>query len=81
MPVPTLLVIPSCNGYKRRRGFGVATIAMRGAGSVPQSIHSIALAKGNSSELPLIDPQGSPPDAYFDRQWAVEVLNNATLLE
>jgi RNA polymerase sigma-70 factor (ECF subfamily) len=54
--------------------------ALRGAGSMPQSIDSVALAQGNSSELPLIDPQGFPPDAYFDRQWAVEVLSRVLRL-
>jgi RNA polymerase sigma factor (sigma-70 family) len=49
--------------------------AKRGCGNTPQSIQAIEYDQDKSGELPLIDPQGFPPDAFFDRQWAMEVLS------
>jgi RNA polymerase sigma factor (sigma-70 family) len=49
--------------------------AKRGAGNIPQSIQAVESNQDHSSDLPLIDPQGFPPDAFFDRQWAMEVLS------
>ncbi|TWU38619.1 RNA polymerase sigma factor [Novipirellula artificiosorum] len=49
--------------------------AKRGAGKPPQSIHASASDENELREQSLIDPNGFPPDAYFDRQWAVEVLD------
>lgn len=49
--------------------------AKRGAGKSPQSIHASNCDQHESREFALIDPSGFPPDAYFDRQWAVEVLD------
>ena len=46
----------------------------RGAGKMPLSIHVLAMDEDKPGVLPLIDSQGFPPDAYFDRQWAVELL-------
>lgn len=48
--------------------------AKRGAGKTPQSIHAVSSDSHTSCDLPLVDPSGFPPDAYFDRQWAVELL-------
>ena len=48
--------------------------AKRGAGKMPLSIHVLAMDENKPGVLPLIDSQGFPPDAYFDRQWAVELL-------
>ncbi len=48
--------------------------AKRGAGKMPLSIHVFATDENKPGVLPLIDSQGFPPDAYFDRQWAVELL-------
>lgn len=48
--------------------------AKRGAGKMPLSIHVLAMDENRPGILPLIDSQGFPPDAYFDRQWAVELL-------
>ena len=47
----------------------------RGAGKMPLSIHVLAMDEIKPGVLPLIDAQGFPPDAYFDRQWAVELLS------
>jgi DNA-directed RNA polymerase specialized sigma24 family protein len=49
--------------------------AKRGVGKPPQSIHASAADDSERREQPLIDPRGFPPDAYFDRHWAVQVLD------
>ena len=48
--------------------------AKRGAGRVPLSIDVLAMDGNKPGILPLSDSQGFPPDAYFDRHWAVELL-------
>lgn len=48
--------------------------AKRGAGKMPMSIHVLEMDENKPGVLPLIDSQGFPPDAYFDREWAVELL-------
>lgn len=49
--------------------------AKRGAGKNPQSIHAPNCDQHERREFALVDPSGFPSDAYFDRQWAVEVLD------
>ena len=41
--------------------------AKRGAGKQPQSIHAPMSDESELREQPVIDPNGLPPDAYFDR--------------
>ncbi|TWU39597.1 RNA polymerase sigma factor [Novipirellula artificiosorum] len=48
--------------------------AKRGAGKKPLSIHAPGSADRESCDMPLIDSAGFPPDAFFDRHWAVELL-------
>lgn len=39
--------------------------------------HSSADDSGSVSPAPITDPHGLPPDAYFDRQWALAVVERA----
>jgi RNA polymerase sigma factor (sigma-70 family) len=51
----------------------------RGGGRVQQSLdRPRSDAAGDADEpLAIADPDGFPPDAYFDRQWALAVLEQA----
>ncbi|WP_442511930.1 RNA polymerase sigma factor [Novipirellula sp. SH528] len=49
--------------------------AKRGAGKTPLSMHASVSDENEQREQAVIDPDGFPPDAYFDRQWAVEILD------
>ncbi len=55
--------------------------AKRGEGKQPQSLDhaSTGTVQGNQEEyiIPIVDPAGFPPDAYFDRWWAMQVLQQA----
>jgi len=51
----------------------------RGGDRVCQSLHHL-LANGDESEdgfAEIVDPYGFPTDAYFDREWAVAVVEHA----
>ena len=51
----------------------------RGGGQTPQSLdqHESDSEFGTSAALEVVDPQGFPPDAWFDRQWALTVVERA----
>ena len=49
----------------------------RGGGHVVQSLDQPLRDAGLSESLPIADPHGLPPDAYFDRQWALTVVEQA----
>lgn len=45
-----------------------------------RSIHSLDAAlptESHTETIPVIDPNGFPPDAYFDRQWALALIDRA----
>ena len=46
----------------------------RGGGQTTQSLDR---ATREQEPVPVADPQGLPPDAYFDRQWALAVIEQA----
>jgi RNA polymerase sigma factor (sigma-70 family) len=51
----------------------------RGGGQTPQSLDQPLREddSGNTETLAIADPRGLPPDAYFDRQWALAVVEQA----
>ena len=51
----------------------------RGGGQTLQSLdqHESDSEFGASAALEIADPQGFPPDAWFDRQWALTVVEQA----
>ncbi|MBC7819983.1 MAG: sigma-70 family RNA polymerase sigma factor [Planctomycetaceae bacterium] len=51
----------------------------RGGGHTPQSLDQPLRENdsGNAESLTFADPRGLPPDAYFDRQWALAVVEQA----
>lgn len=51
----------------------------RGGGQTPLSLdqHESDSEFGASAALEVADPQGVPPDAWFDRQWALTVVEQA----
>jgi DNA-directed RNA polymerase specialized sigma24 family protein len=53
----------------------------RGGGQSPQSLHASAFHNRSDREehsaLDVADPHGFPPDAFFDRQWALAIVENA----
>jgi DNA-directed RNA polymerase specialized sigma24 family protein len=50
----------------------------RGGGLAPESLNAIAQnSNGNASELQIPDPTILPPDAAFDREWALEVMRRS----
>jgi len=52
----------------------------RGGGEHTQSLSPSTSESGdetNEDRLQVADPQGFPPDAYFDRQWALAVVQQA----
>ncbi len=53
--------------------------ARRGGGHIPQSLnHSQTDSVTRDRQIAeLADPHGFPPDAYFDRQWALAVVDQA----
>lgn len=48
----------------------------RGGNQRPQSL-SASNAESRDDEMQIRDPDGFPPDAYFDRQWALAVVRQA----
>lgn len=46
----------------------------RGGGQTPQSLNQ---SVHEDEPLIIADPRGLPPDAYFDRQWALAVVEQA----
>ena len=53
-----------------------ANAAKRGGGQAPLSLEAQTGAD-TASELQVPDPLGGPPDAFFDRQWAVTMVDRA----
>ncbi len=51
----------------------------RGGGQVVQSLDQrpVEAEASRSGSLQIADPNGFPPDAYFDRQWALAVVEQA----
>jgi DNA-directed RNA polymerase specialized sigma24 family protein len=53
----------------------------RGSGKSPQSLHaSLSHHRSEQQEhtpLDVADPHGFPPDAFFDRQWALAIVDKA----
>ena len=56
----------------------------RGSRQLPQSLNSSASEnrsdKDECTPLDVADPQGFPPDAFFDRQWALLIVEKAMSL-
>jgi len=50
---------------------------MRGGGRVMASLDVRGDAIGRDGPVEVVDPDGFPPDAYFDRQWALAILEQA----
>lgn len=51
-----------------------ANAAKRGGGQAPLSLDAQS-GTDTASELPVPDPSGMAPDAFFDRQWAVTTVD------
>ena len=51
--------------------------AKRGGGEALVSLEGAAGPGGTTVELPILGPPGPPPDAFFDRQWALRVVERA----
>ena len=53
----------------------------RGSGQSPQSLHASAShdrsERQEHAPLDVADPHGFPPDAFFDRQWALAIVEKA----
>src|SRR5688572_27940665 len=53
----------------------------RGSGQTPQSLHASPghdrSERQEHTSLDVADPHGFPPDAYFDRQWALAIVEKA----
>jgi DNA-directed RNA polymerase specialized sigma24 family protein len=52
----------------------------RGSGRSPQSLHespSDNRSERQHTPLDVADPHGFPPDAFFDRQWALAIVEKA----
>ena len=52
----------------------------RGGGQAPQSLHAFSShdrSERQEHALDVADPQGFPPDAFFDRQWALAIVEKA----
>jgi RNA polymerase sigma-70 factor (ECF subfamily) len=54
--------------------FDRARAAKRGGGQIPVPLET---GSDTSGELPVPDPAGPVPDTYFDRQWAVTLVERA----
>jgi DNA-directed RNA polymerase specialized sigma24 family protein len=52
----------------------------RGSGQSPQSLHASPIRNRSERQehtpLDVADPHGFPPDAFFDRQWALAVVES-----
>lgn len=52
----------------------------RGGGQTPQSLsapNDSTISGSAGASIDVADPDGFPPDSYFDRQWALAVVNQA----
>jgi DNA-directed RNA polymerase specialized sigma24 family protein len=53
----------------------------RGSGQSPQSLHAFSshdqTERQEHAPLDVVDPHGFPPDAFFDRQWALAIVEKA----
>jgi len=50
----------------------------RGSGVTPESLDATgAHGQDTRVELQVADPAGLPPDSYFDREWALALMNRA----
>lgn len=50
----------------------------RGGGQRPEPLHAPPAETGETSlEIQVADPTGWPPDSYFDREWALTVMQRA----
>ena len=52
----------------------------RGGGQTPQSLSApadSAISNSAGASIDVADPDGLPPDAFFDRQWALAVVQQA----
>jgi len=53
----------------------------RGSGQSPQSLHAFPghhrSERQEHTRLDVADPRGFPPDAFFDRQWALAIVEKA----
>lgn len=50
----------------------------RGGGVAPKSLDAtITNGQGTRAELQVADPAALPPDSYFDREWALAVMDRA----
>ena len=53
----------------------------RGSGQAPQSLHASPCHNDSDRQeqtpLDVPDPHGFPPDAFFDRQWALTIVETA----
>jgi len=49
----------------------------RGGGRVMASLEGRGGAIDRDGPVEVVDPDGFPPDAYFDRQWALAILDRA----
>jgi RNA polymerase sigma-70 factor (ECF subfamily) len=61
-----------------------ALAAKRGGGRSPQSLDAGTSHEGfdqqQDAPLDVADPQGFPPDAFFDHQWALTIVETAMIV-